>query len=246
MRITCISDIHGHLIPINSTDLLLIAGDLCPMGNHNVNYQRVWLDTDFRWWLKDVPAKYKVFIFGNHDFVGEVCPDEVKKIFKNEKNTFLLQDSGCEVEGIKIWGSAWTNYFYGWAFNLYEQDLKHRWDDIPEGTNILVTHGPPYGYGDKVAGKVTDEEKWPEPEHAGSTTLLERLKVIRPQLTCYGHIHSGVGLYHYEDLTFANCSIVNGKYIPVNQPRIFEWVDGKIVTPEMILDTPKRKKRDKT
>jgi Icc-related predicted phosphoesterase len=249
MKIRVTSDIHGHLIQIKPCDLFIICGDLTPIENHQVNFQRVWLDTDFKYWLRDVPAKCKCFCFGNHDFVSEVYLDEVKKMFKNERNTFLLHESGCEFEGIKIFGLPHTSYFYGWAWNLYEQDLKYKWDLIPQGTDILVTHEPIHGYGDKVMRMITgdNEEKWPEPEHTGSPSLLEKVKEIRPKLCCYGHIHSGFGVYNLEDLTLVNCSLVNEKYQPVNEPKVFEWADGKIITPEALLfDKPKKKRGRKS
>ena len=39
--------------------------------------------------------------------------------------------------------------FFDWAFNLRrgEQCLE-KWDLIPEGIDILITHGPPIGHGD--------------------------------------------------------------------------------------------------
>ena len=36
--------------------------------------------------------------------------------------------------------------FGNWAFNLYRgKDLLDKWNQIPEGIDILMTHGPPIG-----------------------------------------------------------------------------------------------------
>ena len=45
--------------------------------------------------------------------------------------------------------------FCDWAFNLRrgEQCLE-KWDLIPEGIDILITHGPPIGHGDLCSSKL--------------------------------------------------------------------------------------------
>ena len=41
--------------------------------------------------------------------------------------------------------------FCGWGFNLERgQPLKEKWDLIPDGIDVLLTHGPPLGHGDLV------------------------------------------------------------------------------------------------
>ena len=57
MIICAVSDLHGQLPDIPKCDLLLIAGDVCPVTNHSLDFQEHWLDTEFRWWLKKIPAK---------------------------------------------------------------------------------------------------------------------------------------------------------------------------------------------
>ena len=60
------ADLHGWLPPISPCDLLLIAGDICPPTD-----QRHWLDTNFRTWLVDSPARHVVATWGNNDVVPE-------------------------------------------------------------------------------------------------------------------------------------------------------------------------------
>ena len=39
--------------------------------------------------------------------------------------------------------------FCNWAFNLDRgEKCLEKWDLIPEGIDILITHGPPIGHGD--------------------------------------------------------------------------------------------------
>ncbi|KAB0392954.1 hypothetical protein E2I00_002894, partial [Balaenoptera physalus] len=47
-------------------------------------------------------------------------------------------------------------WFYGWGFNLPRgQALLEKWNLIPEGVDVLVTHGPPLGYGVMADGTTT-------------------------------------------------------------------------------------------
>jgi len=210
IKICTLSDIHGQLCNVPACDLLLIAGDLCPVRDHSLSFQEHWLEFNFKPWLKNIDAKEKVFIFGNHDFIGEERPERVSKIFSDVKNIHYLQDSGVECLGLKVYGSAWTLYFYDWAFNLYENDLKDKWAQIPQDTDILVCHGPPYGYGD-LCGK----------ENVGSPSLLERIKEIKPKLVVYGHIHNGFGTWTLDKTILANVSVVDDRYELVRKPVVF-------------------------
>jgi hypothetical protein len=209
--IVALSDQHGVLPEIPPCDLLLIAGDICPVSNHNPFFQVNWLNTDFRRWLEQVPARKSVFIAGNHDFVFQKEPDSVPR----DLPAVYLQDSGLEWEGLRIWGTPWQPWFFDWAFNLYEPDLREKWALIPEGTDILVVHGPPHGYGDGV----------PELDgvrRTGSPSLLERIKVVRPRLVVFGHIHEGRGEWRVGETVLANVTILDQKYRQVYEPWVCE------------------------
>ena len=44
--------------------------------------------------------------------------------------------------------------FCDWAFNLSRgEKCLEKWDLIPEGVDILITHGPPIGHGDLCSSK---------------------------------------------------------------------------------------------
>ena len=216
MRIVCASDLHGNLPDIPSCDILLIAGDVCPATDHSLDFQQYWLETNFKYWLRDIDARFKVFIFGNHDFIGEKRPGTVKKIFENMKNVAYLQDSSVEFEDLNIYGTPWQPFFFDWAFNLYENDLEKKWALIPKNTDILIVHGPPHTYGDYA----------PRPrgkggEHTGSPSLLEKIKEIEPKLVVFGHIHEGRGEWDLGKTKLANVSILNGRYEMVHEPWIY-------------------------
>lgn len=209
MNITAISDQHGHLPEIEPCDLLLIAGDICPVDNHSLTYQRDWLCDPFARWLDQVPARTIVGVAGNHDFFFEKVRDPESYLTKLRWT--YLQDSGTEIEGKRIWGSPWQPWFYNWAFNLYEPQLQARWDLIPLDTDILIVHGPPRGHGDKTEAG----------ERTGSTFLTETIQRISPELVVCGHIHEDYGMFALDHTTIANVSIMDLDYEPVNDPTMF-------------------------
>jgi len=207
--IVAISDLHGALPDIPPCDLLLIAGDLCPITNHDPAFQAAWLRTDFRDWVEVVPARQTVFIAGNHDLVFEQRPQLLPAYWP----ATYLQDSGITWENLMIWGTPWQPWFFDWAFNLYEPELKKKWALIPAGADILVVHGPPHGLGDGV----------PERDgvrHTGSPSLLRRIEEIRPKLVVFGHIHEGRGQWQIGPTLLANVTILDESYRHVYEP----WV----------------------
>ena len=151
MKIVAISDTHSKHYSLLDKDLitddlentiLIHAGDISTRGYRSQTI-------DFLNWFSKQPHKYKVFIAGNHDFDFEDNADTINEIIP--EGVIYLNDSLVEIEGIKIWGSPITPYFYNWAFNRFRGDnIKTYWDKIPNDIDILITHGPPYMILDKV------------------------------------------------------------------------------------------------
>jgi Icc-related predicted phosphoesterase len=206
MKVCAISDLHGLLPEVPDCDLLLIAGDVCPIRNHELSYQRAWLDHDFRAWLDRLRLPV-VGVWGNHDLIGELAPDLVPRL-----PWTLLQDSAALIDGWKVYGSPWQLRFFDWAFNLDEPDLARHWARIPDDSDILVLHGPPYGYGD-----LTDRG-----ERVGSPSLRKRIFEVKPALAVFGHIHEGRGRWDKDSVTLANVTVVDTHYEMVFEPMVFE------------------------
>jgi len=202
MKVVATSDLHGHLFDIPECDLLLIAGDIGT--DEELFWQTQWFNFVFRDWLNKVPAKKIIGVAGNHDWPFEKCPELISK----DLNWTYLQDSGTEYEGLKIWGSPWQ-LPYGLAFNLPEQNLAQKWNMIPGDTNILITHSPPFCFGDLNLLC----------EHCGSQSLTERIRDSKElRLAVYGHIHSAKGVYDYNGKILANVAAVNEQYELLKEP----------------------------
>lgn len=211
MIIDCISDLHGYYPPLDGGDLLIVAGDLTQRDTH-LEYLEVCR------WLGKQDYKLKVIVGGNHDNnLGDAfaCGDLSPGIE-------YLQDSGTEFEGLKIWGSPWVKYFIGMnphcaAFTCQtEAELCAIWGMIPNDTDILVTHSPPF--------RVLDENRYGV--ECGSPTLRWRLDEIKPKLHVFGHIHEcGGQKFYYKNhkqvgyrTICVNASLVDEYYREANKP----------------------------
>ena len=212
MRLVLTSDFHGFLPDkVPECDLLLIAGDVCPVWNHDRRVQALWLKSDFADWLREQPATDIVGISGNHDFVLEVSH------IGEDLPWIYLEDTNVEIQGLKIHGSPYSNKFGHWAFMRSDENLdKITWPKIPKDVDVLLIHGPAYGCGDLTIDN----------EHVGSMSLEKRLRtpIIFPKLKLYvfGHIHEAYGQWKIGGVPAFNASHVDIDYKPVNPVWEFE------------------------
>lgn len=209
MRIVCFSDTHADIcidrldtISMPEGDVLICAGDFSGIGNN--------LDIiNFNETLKRFKHEFKILCPGNHDRflehsydLGEVILDQA----------FLLCDQEVVIKGIKFYVTPWTPTFYNWSFMLSEEELKKKFEYIPEDTNVLISHGPPFGILDKNNKGI----------NCGSKALLERVKKVKPKYHVFGHIHQNYGIEEIEDTKFINCSLLDDDYILKNEPVVFD------------------------
>ena len=216
MKITLISDTHNkHKFVTNDLpggDLLIHAGDISSMGyEHEIR--------EFCKWFNNIDNyTHKVFIAGNHDWGFQNNVEIVKEILDFYENITYLQDNSTLLgeDMVSVYGSPWQPEFYNWAFNLPRQgvELKEKWDNIPNNTDILITHGPAYGYVDKVIGRT---------ENLGCELLTERIKELKPKIHVCGHIHTGYGYTFDGDTHYINASVLNESYVYYNKPLTIEW-----------------------
>lgn len=170
---------------------------------------------DFVEWYEDLKFKNKLLIAGNHDFMFEDNPEEALRILESKgKSITYLNDSGVEIDGIKFWGSPVTPRFFDWAFNR-DADIQNHWNMIPHDTNVLITHGPPYGILD-----FTLRDRKP----VGCHYLRKRLFDLRDlKVHSFGHIHEAFGQQigddeDFQGIQFVNASYLDLRYDPVNRP----------------------------
>lgn len=209
--ITFISDTHTlH----NRIDMPLHGDIICHTGDFS-NRGFFFNIDDFLNWFSDLDYDYKIMIAGNHDTSVETKSEEF--LSKIPDNVIYLENDFTIVNGIKIWGSPVTPTFgVGWAFNRDRgEDIRRVWDGIPGDTDIVLTHGPPHGFGDKILRPDPGEDP-----HRGCEELLAAIHRLNPCIHAFGHIHEGRTVYHdmENDIAYINSSIVDSSLKPVNNP----------------------------
>jgi len=214
MKIAIISDTHLRhrrtAIDVPECDLLIHCGDaLCEGTPQELRM--------FVPWLESLKAKHKIFVPGNHDWVFEKDLPLAREIVGEA--AVVLVDEQAEVEGLKIYGSPWQPEFCNWAFNLKRGwPLRKKWEAVPAGVDVLVTHGPPLGILD-----------WSDfgGEHAGCGDLRQELNRIKPKLHCFGHIHGEYGVSQWAGTLFVNASLCDEAYVASHPPVLIEMEPGK-------------------
>lgn len=211
VRTVVISDTHGRHDgwDVPAGDILVHCGDLCARGS--IDELREAAD-----FLRGQPHRHKVVIAGNHDFALQDHPVEARA---EMHGLTYLQDEAAVVEDIRFYGSPWQPEFFDWAFNLPRGEaLAEKWAQIPDDTEVLLTHGPPHGHGDFVARRGAG--------HVGCAELLARVGHVKPAVHCFGHIHEGAGVTQADGTLFVNASICDLRYRPTLPARVLDRRDG--------------------
>lgn len=226
--IVTISDTHTHHneIKVPDGDIIIHAGDWSYRGTKGE------IDSFVNWYAS-LPHPWKVLIAGNHDkgtdrdqqgIVYQGLPEYFEKRC-NQEGILLLNDNSCAIfptnsgETIKIWGSPVQPTFgIGWAWNRNRgAQIKEHWDKISDGVDIVVTHGPAYGYGDRV---------YYGGDRVGCEDLSEALLRVKPKLHVFGHIHEDRGVFRDDknNITYVNASSLNLQYRPyLGKSFRFSW-----------------------
>jgi Icc-related predicted phosphoesterase len=141
-------------------------------------------------------------IAGNHDFY----PEKNLRVFEDECETrgiTYLQDSSITLDGIKFYGTPWVPKFFDWAFMDYDHNLEHTFSKIPTDTDVLITHGPPFGILDKVR----------EGFSVGSKSLRNKIETLKNlKVHAFGHIHEASGAYQEAGVAYINAAILDRNY----------------------------------
>ena len=227
MRIICCSDTHGKHYDLDNDlkalgyddeTIIIHAGDCTNTG-------KPYELTDFLNWFGNLPYKHKIFIAVNHDFCFEpsiitpnVYPD-IAQEFKDMGVTYLM-DQMVEIDGIKIYGSPWQPEFFDWAFNVKRGEaIAQKWVNIPEGLDILITHGGPYGILDATFTGM----------RVGCEELYKKIMKVQSKIHIFGHIHYSYGYKEFNGTSFINAASLGENYEYQNKPIMLTLDDDKDV-----------------
>jgi Icc-related predicted phosphoesterase len=206
LRLVCIGDTHGHHreLVLPPADILIHSGDFMVDG------KSVEEIDDFNSWLGSLPYRHKLVVAGNHD---RLFDDNPKLARAHLTEAIYLQDSGVTLEGLRFWGSPVNSVGGDWGFSRERMvKIREHWDRIPEDTDVLITHEPPYGTLDKshILAK-----------HRGCQYLLGAVRRVKPRLHVFGHVHGSYGKETaWGGVILVNCAVVNDERVLTNSPTV--------------------------
>ena len=212
MKLLFLADTHTQHMQVEikePVDYLIFAGD--------GEFDRLNRIIGFNNWLQELKddnlIKEAIVICGNHDLYPQSKKKEVKRLFTAAK--YLENDSIKLSNGMKLYGSPYTSIFMDWGFMLSDKELEENWKKIPKDCDILVTHGPAYGYLD------FDNRNG----NLGCKHLSAAIQKIKPKIHAFGHIHRDVGqrrILETETTKFINCGVLDNWYNMIWEPIIVE------------------------
>lgn len=208
LKIWHFSDSHSyhHLLQIpEKIDLAIFSGD---ESNYYDVYKNEPECKDFINWFGNLPIKYKVMVAGNHSAYISKHTKEFRELCKYY-NIIYLENEGVGIEGLKIWGSPYSPTFGNWYFMKARDKMQKLWDNIPDDTDILVTHTPPRNCLDLSYNRNH------ELEFCGCTNLLKHVFRVKPKLHLFGHIHTMDGILNAGTIKLANLDTIfsNGSVV---------------------------------
>ena len=186
MKILHLSDTHNcHrlLQDLPEADVIVHSGDFCMAGSEQEAL-------DFMNWFCDLPYKHKIFVCGNHDecLYGA-------NIEGLDSNVHYLCNSCIEIEGIKFYGIPM------FLSDCVTERQSRNYANIPNDTDVLITHCPAYGILD-----------FDDNIHYGSEELLEKISTLNLKAHLFGHIHAQHGQEIIGSTIFSNGAILHADY----------------------------------
>jgi len=173
LRLVLGSDLHGFLPRVPSCDFLILAGDILPKTD-----QERFAERQLKPWLEQAPAQHIVATWGNHDWLPFYgwCSNNLK--------WYMLVNESMRLEGLNFYGLPWSLPYKRWAWMAPEETLARFYDAIPNDTDILITHTPPFDILDRSL----------RGERLGSKSLRRKVdKLNKLKLVVCGHIHEARG-----------------------------------------------------
>ena len=201
---------HGLLDIPDSIDIVIHSGDATNPRDPCKN--KIEME-NFIEWYSSLPIPHKIFVAGNHDISIE--RNFIKKVDFEQKGIIYLENDWIKINEITIWGSPITPTFgQGWAFNKDRSKTHDVWKNIPNNTDVIVTHGPPKGMLD------LSYDRSNKLEMCGDVALSKRVIDINPKLCLFGHVHNckdiinaGIKQLSIRNTIYSNGSVVtDGKF----------------------------------
>ena len=218
IRCLVLSDTHDDAfpssLPDDDVDVVLHCGDLTMIGGLS-NYKKAITN------INAIKAELKLVIAGNHDVSLDPKwwsenldededdddldePVKAQELFHEEEanglyllsegtHTFILADG----RRFTIYASPYTPEFNGYAFAYAPEEDRFSGETaknpIPEGVDIVMTHGPPLVQVQPGSQHDYQLDINRDGLHCGCPKLFDAIRRTQPQLHCFGHMHEGYG-----------------------------------------------------
>ena len=198
LRVVCISDTHVRWnslekLQLPDGDVLVHCGDFTNSGT-----KQEW--KSMVRFMNEAASRFRhrVFICGNHDYVEKgQTPEKIQQMFGDAAT--YLQDSAVAIDGVKFYGTPCTNI--NMAFHANEDQQEVVFSAIPEDTDVLLTHQPPFNCLDLAWVRNSDNRRchWCSQvheryQHWGSKALRRRVAMVNPSVHVFGHVHDEKGV----------------------------------------------------
>lgn len=187
-----ISDTHElhRDLAVPDGDVLIHTGDFTMFGKSERAIR------DFNAWLGELPHRRKIVVCGNHEYAFHGNPGYYRLL----TNALMLVNESVVIEGAKFWGSAFSMLDESGPARSREAERRRIYDAIPLDTDVVITHGPPYGILD-----TTVECQG----HTGDRELLRAVLRVKPKLHVFGHIHASYGTTNTRNTLFVNAALLD-------------------------------------
>ncbi|GMR44836.1 hypothetical protein PMAYCL1PPCAC_15031, partial [Pristionchus mayeri] len=244
LTLVMISDTHcelGKMIDQNLIppgDVLIHAGDITVHGDEQNLIK-------FNEELGRLPHPHKLVISGNHELgfdpeedvsrkkcEGTGTPEGWKLLtnctFLHDSSTVACDSSRCQIDGVTFYGASW-HPLEGYPFYRPREQLREKWERIPDDVDVVITHSPPIGPFTLWIGMIFIRNRsgyldvYPHstpPERWGCRYLLERVEKLRPFLHVFGHTHDCYGAVTNGHTLFVNAAsstVTKGRF---NRPLV--------------------------
>tara|TARA_R100001086_G_C11823325_1_gene254652 strand:- start:563 stop:1273 length:711 start_codon:yes stop_codon:yes gene_type:complete len=215
MKFVIISDTHTRFDKdLPDGDVLIHCGDYSLLPKWAPFDEQVQELLDFNKPLEKFKDKYAYILYtsGNHDLIFEKSPKIAKNLLTN---AITLNDKEIVLfNQIKVYGTPSQPPFCDWGFNHDSNLRAHKYNNIPEDTNILITHCPPIGILDSLDDGTS----------VGCPILKRRIKDLSQlKMHCWGHIHESAGQVEENGVQYINASICTKHYNPTNPAIVVEY-----------------------
>lgn len=199
-------------------DMWIFAGGVSARSH---KYQ---MENFFNWFM-DIDTKYRIFIPSFRDTDLQDMPRYVAPMldkFRSNPNNHYIENSGCTIEGIKIWGCSYhepvEEDLCTKAYEIQDESIMESiYNQIPL-CDILVTSQPPYNIFDTYY----DQYKCKNICN-GSEQLLYKVLDIKPKYHIFSSPKVKQDRKVEKNISFINSTIKHDFMMGVHQPLVIEY-----------------------